>query len=116
MMFSLFSGWVTCSVSVWIREQIGLDSVAGNHHDRKRKRLVLEGVAITVTVIVMCFIDSFIEKAPREDYALLRQHIYWGLYYRSEANYYDKRSLRSTNFTNLFIFYEGTEGYTTQFM
>lgn len=38
----------------------------------KEKRPILERIDVTVTAIAVWFNELFIEKAPREDYELLR--------------------------------------------
>lgn len=62
--FSLFSGWVRVIFCMDLRVALGL--AVGDHQARKRKRLILEGVVLTVTVVVMWFNESCIEKAPRK--------------------------------------------------
>lgn len=45
------------------------------HHSRKKKRRILEGVAVRVAAVAVWFNNSYIEMSPREDYVLLREHI-----------------------------------------
>lgn len=65
----------------------------GDHQARKRKALILEGVAITVIAVAMLFNESCIDKASGEDYVLLTQHICRRLYQGSEVNCYDQLGL-----------------------
>lgn len=64
-----------------------LISKVGGHQFRKRRH-ILEGVALTVTAVAVWFNDSYIEKTPWEGYISLRKHIFRHLFYRSEANCY----------------------------
>lgn len=69
-----------------MHKKIVSDSELGGYYARKGKRLILQGVAITVSALAIWFNESFIEKGPREEYVLLRQQICRRLYYGSEAH------------------------------
>lgn len=85
--FSFFSGWVRVTSLYGSKSRVGLSCC--DHQARKRKRLIIEGVALTDTAVAMWFNESCIEKAPGEDYELLRQQIYRSMCYGSKANCYN---------------------------